>query len=281
LSARSGGLAQAGRSAVRGTSIGVVWLGRAGYAARGVLYLTIGWLAGLVALGWGGGRLADDKGALDELQLQPFGVVPLVLLTIGLAGFGIWRSVQAVLDPAREAVGRWVVAKRGAWLVEGLLHFVLAAYALSLARGGVSDAGGDAAARSGAASVLAWELLAVAGLSLAALGVYELVCAFRAQLDEQLDLSPLSVKARRRIVRLSRFGIAARGLVFVVAGGFLFFAATTGDAQLAKGFGASLQALLEAPYGRVLLASTALGLGAFGLYQLVEARYRRLAGLER
>ena len=142
------------------------------------------------------------------------------------------------------------------------------------------------AARSGAASVLAWEpfgpsLLGLAGVSLAALGVYELVCAFRAQLDEQLDLSALSVKARRRIVRLSRFGIAARGVVFAVAGGFLFFAAATGDPQQAKGFGASLQALLEAPYGRVLLASTALGLVAFGVYQLVEARYRRLAGLER
>jgi hypothetical protein len=276
----------AGRSALRGTSTGVVWLGRAGYLARGVLYLTMSWLAALAALTHGRSRLADSKGALDEMHQQPFGVAALVLMSIGLSGYGIWRSVQAVLDPAHETSGRWVVAKRGAWLVSALLHFALAAYALSLVRGRAPNVAAQMDARSGAASALAWEpfgpwLLALAGISLVAAGVYELVCAFRAQLDEQLDLSPLSAKARRRIVQLSRFGIAARGVVFAVAGGFLLFAAATSDPQQAKGFGGSLRALREAPFGRVLLGSVALGLAAFGVYQLVEARYRRLSGLQR
>lgn len=276
----------AGRSALRGTSTGVVWLGRAGYLARGVLYLTMSWLAALVALRHGGGRLADSRGALDEIHLQPFGGAALVLMTIGLSGYGIWRSAQAVLDPAHEASGRWAMAKRGAWLVGALLHFALAGYALSRVRGHAPGGGADMDARSGAASALSWEpfgqwLLALVGISLLALGVYELVCAFRAQLDEQLDLSPLSAKARRRIVQLSRFGVAARGVVFGVAGGFLLFAAATSDPQQAKGFAGSLRTLREAPFGRVLLGSIALGLAAFGVYQLVEARYRRFSGLQR
>lgn len=279
-------LEDAGRSAIRHTSTGVVWLGRAGYLARGVLYLTMSWLAALVALAHGRSRLADSKGALDEIHRQPFGVAALVLMTIGLSGFGIWRCVQAVLDPGHETSGRWVVAKRGAWFVQALFHFGLAAYALSLVRGHAPDLGAERDAKSGAASALAWEplgswLLALVGTSLVALSVYELVCALRAQLDEQLDLSPLSAKARRRIVQLSRFGIAARAVVFAIAGGFLFYAAATSDAQQAKGFGGSLRALREAPFGRILLGSVALGLAAFGVYQLVEARYRRLSGLRR
>jgi hypothetical protein len=264
----------------------VVWLGRAGYLARGVLYLTIGWLAALVAFAHVGGRLADSRGALDELHRQPFGVVALLLMTIGLAGYGIWRAVQAVLDPAHETTGRWMAAKRIAWFLEALFHFGLAAYAMSLARGGARDAGGEADARSGAASALAWGslgpwLLALAGLSLVLAGLYELVCAFRAELDEQLDLSPLSAKARGRIVQLSRFGIAARGVIFAVAGGFLCLAAATSDPRKARGLGGSLRALRDAPFGPVLLGGVALGLAAFGVYQLVEARYRRLSGLRR
>lgn len=165
-----------------------------------MLYLTIGWLAALVAFARAGGRLADSRGALDELHRQPFGFVALLLMTIGLAGYGIWRAVQAVLDPAHEAAGRWV---------------------------------------------------------------------------------PLSAKARGRIVQLSRFGIAARGVVFAVAGGFLCFAAATSDPRQARGLGGSLRALRDAPFGHVLLGGVALGLAAFGVYQLLEARYRRLSGLRR
>lgn len=282
ISRASGGA----RTAVHGTSTGVVWLGRAGYVARGVLYLTIGVLAGLVAFEQPGGRLADSKGALDELHTQPFGVVALLLLGLGLAGYGVWRSLQAALDPAHEATGRWAVAKRGAWLVGALLHFGLAAYALSRLRGESGHEPADLDAKSGTASALAWQplgpsLVALVGALLVAVGVYELVCAFRAKLDEQLDLSPLSASSRRRVVQLSRFGIAARGLVFCITGFFLFVAAVTSDPQQAKGFGDSLQALREAPFGMALLAAVAFGLVAYGFYQLVEARYRRLAGLER
>jgi len=280
------GASAGARTAVHGTSTTVAWLGRAGYAARGVLYLTIGVLAAMVALGQRGGKLADSRGALDELHTQPFGVVLLLLLAVGLAGYGIWRLAQAALDPAHEATGRWALGKRGAWVVEALLHFALAGYALSRLRGDSGSGESDLDAKSGTASALSWEpfgpaLVAVLGASLLGIGVYELVCAFRAKLDEQLDLSPLAATTRRRIVQLSRFGIAARGVVFAIAGVFLFIAAVTSDPQQAKGFGDSLQALREAPFGMAILACVALGLVAFGVYQLVEARYRRLAGLER
>ncbi|HEY6078966.1 MAG TPA: DUF1206 domain-containing protein, partial [Polyangiaceae bacterium] len=106
-------------------------------------------------------------------------------------------------------------------------------------------------------------------------------CAVRAKLDERLNLSSLSSAIRQPVARLCRFGIAARGVVFAITGAFLVYAAATSDPRQAKGFGDSLRALLEAPFGRVLLGSVALGLIAFGVYQLVEARYRRLAGLQR
>jgi hypothetical protein len=258
----------------------VVGLGRAGYLARAVLYLTIGILAGMVAFGQGG-KLADGRGALDELSQQPFGVLLLVLMSIGLAGYGVWRGVQAILDPGSEAGAGWGWAKRGAWLMGALLHFGLAAYAFALLVGNGGQDNMDA--RSGTASALdAGPLGPVivmgVGLGLLGLGIYEMSCVWRAKLDQQLDLSPLSTQARRRIVLLSRFGIFARSVVFTIAGGFMLIAGVTSDASQAKGFGESLQALQGAPFGKVLLGAVALGLLAFAVYQVVEARYRRVLG---
>ena len=65
-------------------------------------------------------------------------------------------------------------------------------------------------------------------------------------------------------------------LVFVLIGGFLILAAWHGNSAEAHGLGGALQALQQQPYGQVLLALTALGLFAFGLFGLVQARYRHI-----
>jgi hypothetical protein len=256
----------------------VIALGRAGYIARAVLYLTIGVLAAMTALGEGG-RLTDGKGALDELYRQPLGIVLIALMSVGLAGYGVWRVVQAVVNPADEASGRWQGFRRAGWFLGALVHFGLAAYAVSLLAGtahehDVSAEGSTASALS--AGPVGPALVAIVGAALVGLGVHEMFCAWRAKLDEQLDLSPLTVGVRRHVVQLSRIGIAARGAVFGISGIFSISAALTSDPSRAKGFGEALQVVREAPYGQALLTAVALGLIAFSAYQAIEARFRRL-----
>src|ERR1700756_2216252 len=65
-------------------------LARAGLTARGVIYLLIGWVALLVALGHSS-READQQGALQLLAGKPYGLVSLWLLGIGFAGYALWR----------------------------------------------------------------------------------------------------------------------------------------------------------------------------------------------
>ncbi len=272
------GVAHGARRMVHRNREWIVWMGRAGYVARGVLYLTIGVLAAMVAAGKGG-KLADSKGALDELYRQPAGLALLVVMSIGLLGYGLWCSIQAVLDPAHEAPGRKGLLKRAGRVISALIHFGLAAYAFSKLNG--SGGGGEMDARGGTAKLLAWEpfgapIVAAVGVFLAGFGVREVLKGWRAKLDEQLDLSSLSSSARRRVVTIARLGIAARGVVFAIAGGFLVVAAVKNDPDRARGFAESLQALREAPFGKPLLAVVAIGLIAFAIYQLVEARHRRL-----
>ena len=72
-------------------------LARLGYAAKGVVYLIIGWLAVQLAIG-AGGKATDQRGAIQTIYEQPFGKFLLVLVVIGLLGFAIWCFLQAWFD---------------------------------------------------------------------------------------------------------------------------------------------------------------------------------------
>jgi hypothetical protein len=77
-------------------------------------------------------------------------------------------------------------------------------------------------------------------------------------------------------VRFGRFGMAARGLVFGTIGFFLIRAALRYDAREAKGLAEALRTMASSSSPRWLLGAVAVGLVSYGLYELFEARYRRI-----
>jgi len=56
-------------------------------------------------------------------------------------------------------------------------------------------------------------------------------------------------------------------------GGLFGWAAARFDASKATGLDGAVHTIVEAPFGRVLLTVVALGIGAFGLFSLLRARY--------
>ncbi|HEY9859466.1 MAG TPA: DUF1206 domain-containing protein [Candidatus Obscuribacterales bacterium] len=70
--------------------------------------------------------------------------------------------------------------------------------------------------------------------------------------------------------------MAAHGLMFGLIGMFLIIAAWQSKASQARGFGGVLATLEHQPFGSWLLGLMALGLIAYSIYALVEARYRRI-----
>src|SRR5258708_26992591 len=77
---------------------------RAGLTARGIIYVLIGWVAILVALGHGSHE-ADQQGALQWLAGQPYGKVSLWVLGIGFAAYALWRLSEAAYGVGREGKG--------------------------------------------------------------------------------------------------------------------------------------------------------------------------------
>ena len=252
-------------------------LARFGYGARGVVYGLVGALALLAAIG-SGGQTGGSRSALQTLLSQPFGKVWLVLIALGLFGFCAWRILEALTDADNRGSDMKGWAIRGAHLISGIVYAGLALSALNLARGHGSGGGGE---DQGAQDWTAWLmsqpfgqwLVGFVGLAVAGAGLAFLWKAWRGDVAERLSLP---ADKRDWIVTLGRMGFAARGVVFLVIGGFLGLAAWHASSSQVHGLGGALQALEQQPYGWVLLALTAMGLFAFGLFGLVQARYRHI-----
>jgi len=254
----------------------VVRLARVGYAAKALLYITIGLVAAKAAFG-PGRRTTDTQGALRLVHGMTFGRVVLVIVAAGLMGYAIWRVVEAVVDAERRGVGAKGVALRAGSAGRGLLHGGLAITALRLAYGDRSATHSHQAREWTAVAfglpggrLLVW----IAAASVTGYGLYQLYRSYAPKLGSQLDLSRLRDPALGWVVGVSRFGIAARGVVFCLIGFFLARAAMRHDARQVGGVRESLGALAD--IGRWPFVVVALGLVAYGVYELVNARYRRI-----
>ncbi|ACY16333.1 DUF1206 domain-containing protein [Haliangium ochraceum] len=251
-------------------------LARAGYTTKGVLYVIIGVLAVQVAIG-AGGKLDGSKGAIRTIAESPFGRILLALTTIGLAGYVLWRIVQAVFDVEQKGDDAKGIATRVFLGLSGLLYAGLAVMAGQLAFGGGGGGGGDTK-QAWTAEVLsaplgAW-LVGLFGAAVIGFGIYQGYKAYTAKFMKSYKTSAMSHTERRFAKRAGQFGLSARGVTFAIIGFFFIQAAIQHDPSEAKGLGAALTELAQQPYGPWLLGVVAAGLVAFGVYCFSKARYR-------
>ena len=103
------------------------WLSRLGYAARGTVYLVIGWLAFSLAMGWGGDAV-DAKDAIRYLAEYDAGGMIAITLLVGLGAFSSWRFFQALFDPDGHGIGLKGTIVRSGLLFSGMIYLSLALF---------------------------------------------------------------------------------------------------------------------------------------------------------
>jgi hypothetical protein len=128
--------------------------------------------------------------------------------------------------------------------------------------------------------VLAWPggrvLVVAAGLVIIGVGIAGIIKGIRKSFTEEVDTSSMCPAARTGVLRLGQVGYIAKGVAMSVVGGLLTYATVTFDRQTAQGLDGALQTILAQPFGRFLLTAVALGFAAFGLFAILQSRYRRM-----
>jgi Domain of Unknown Function (DUF1206) len=249
-------------------------LARAGLTARGVIYILIGWVAVLVALGRSS-READQQGALQLLASKPYGLVSLWLLGIGFAAYALWRLSEAAFGVTGERAG---AGPRLQSLGQAVVYTGFAYLTFTVISGsqrGQSGQQQDVTATAMQHPYGRW-LVGIAGLAVVVVGLVLVSQGARRRFMKYLRTGQMSPRTRRIIEMLGVIGTIARGLVFALVGALVIDAAITHKASESGGIDKALLTLRNQPLGEFLMILAALGLAIFGLYGLCEARWRRV-----
>lgn len=253
---------------------------RFGYVAKGFVYSAIGILALLTAFSLGGDT-TGSSGALQAIAQQSFGKILLILIAIGLVGYASWRLIQAISDPENKGTDAKGLFSRLGSMMSGLAYLGVAANAALLAFGSSNaSSGGDSSKQDWTAMVMQqpfgrW-LVGIGGAITIGIGIYRIYQAYKTKFRKRLNLNELSLSQENWLVNISRFGIAARGVVFIMIGFFLLQAAHQYNPQKVKGLDGALSTLAQQPFGKAMLGVMAIGLMSYAIYLFLQARYRRI-----
>ena len=275
-----------GAATGEGIGRGIRILARAGYAAKGLVYGCTGGLSAMAAFGAGSRNARGSREALASVGQGTSGFVLLVLVAAGMAGYVVWQLVQVFRDPEGRGSDAKGLIVRSALFISACVYAALDLWILEVllsgsgGRGAGQGSGGDA--KTWSAVLLAqpygtW-LLGLFGSGVVVLGFAEWVRAYRASFQSQLR-HDLSGHARSVLRKVARVGLASRGVVFLIIGGFLVNAAATSDPSQAQDLEGALTTLARQRYGPWLMGALALGLVAYGVFQVAKARYRRIGPL--
>jgi hypothetical protein len=256
-------------------------LGRLGLVGQGVVATIIGLLAIRIAIG-DKDEAATSAGAVAWLADQPLGKFLLVALTVALFALALWRFLCAVMgDPVEGSEPK----DRVKYAVLGVVYLLLAIATLGVTIANWTGSGdtaegedsGDEGSQQAASTLFEWPggrwlvgILGVAVIGYAGYNFYKQVV--KKKFAERLDAGEGSW-----IVRLGQIGYTAQSLVYAVVGYFFIQAAIAFKSTTAKGPSGALIELADTSWGKVLLWVIAIGLFAYGIFCIAEAKYRKAA----
>jgi hypothetical protein len=246
----------------------LVLAARGGFAARGLLYGLIGFLAFQ-------GRSEGPHGALGWVSREA-GSPLLIPMGIGFGAYALWRLLDAAFDGDDHGSDTKGVLVRIGGAVIAFIYFGFAFVSLKLSLFHGSGQGGQSAADQGAATALHLPggplLLYAAAAAFLGGGIFQFVKSWKLKFLKHVTHRA----ARNPVVKwIGRIGFASRGCVFVTIAWLFWCAARDLKASEAGGSGEALGSLPPN-----LRAALGIGLLLFGAFSLVEAWFRDIGDPE-
>jgi hypothetical protein len=256
-------------------------IGRLGLVGQGVVATIVGLLAIRIAMGEKD-ETATSEGAVAWLADQPFGKFLLVALTVALFALALWRFLCAAMgDPVEGSEPK----DRLKYAALGVVYLLLAIATLrvTIANWTGSDdtvgevQSGDEGSQKAASTLFDWPagrwLVGILGVALIVYAAY----SFYRQVVSKEFTERLESDADSWIVRLGQVGYSAQSIVYAVVGYSFVQAAIAFRSTTAKGPSGALIELGDTTWGKVMLWVIAIGLFAYGVFCIAEAKYRKAA----
>lgn len=255
-------------------------LARLGFYSKGFLFIVIGLLAILVAIGEQGGQLTDPAGAMARIATVPFGKAVLIIFIVGATGQGLWNILRGLADVDDAGKSVQGIIKRCIAVGVGIFYLYLAWSALSVVLASRVTVENGAVQKTMTAFFLALPLGAIfvglLGLIVIGAGVHECYSGITGKYQENFKTYKMEEGSRRIFNVLGYLSFTARALIFALIGYYFIWAAIHYNPDEAIGIDGALLTLSRTYYGKTLLFITAAGLVCHGILSLYEAKYRRI-----
>lgn len=255
-------------------------LARFGLVAQGVSFGLVAVLAIELALGKGGSA-TDRQGALKRIGDGGFGQLIVIGLAIGFGAYALWRLAQVFLGhDVEERSGKPKWGKRLSSLGKAGIYAGLCWTAVTILVGGGGGGGGSNREQEATKGIFGWPagrwlVLAIA-VAIAGAALWNLYRGVSGRFKKQLKTGEMSATELRWTTRIAVVGLAARAVVFGIVSWFFFKAVADYDPKQARGLDGALRKLTHEPYGEFLLGLVAAGLFAYGVFCVIQARYREV-----
>jgi hypothetical protein len=250
---------------------------KVGYLSKGIVYILVGSLTAMTAIGIGGEK-ASNTDAMLQINSLPGGGFLLILLGLGLAGYSLLRLIQAIRDTENEGKEAKGIGKRIAYAFSGLVYASFAFISFKIAIGQKNSSSGGSKEKMAVAELLQkpfgkWIAIAI-GLVMIGNGLYQIMKAYKGSFMK--DINGLPGDQYRTLKKAGRAGFTARGIVFSIIGFLFVKAAWYNNPSSAEGTEGAFTFLQTSPFGSYLLGIVALGLVCYGLFMFVQAKYSNI-----
>jgi hypothetical protein len=247
--------------------------GKIGFVFRGIIYFVIGVIA---LAGISTARQTEGfVGAIELLANSTFGTTMLIILTIGLFAYAIWRLFEGLagLQIRSEAKLIAKIVLRFPPVISALIYmFYGVAVILTL-----SDPGDDESSSWSAifaSTDFGRVVLGIAGVVFVILCGYQIYYGGTNRFKQDLNYSRMSRRTRRFIFLIGRIGIIGRGIVFLLFA-VLLFRVIASESQEELGIGGALGQLQSYLWGQVLTVLVCVPLCVFGIFSVFQAKWKK------
>ncbi len=253
-------------------------IARFGIASKGFVYILIGVLTFMAAVGQGGSK-SSGSDALKSLSGSTIGSILLATTTIGLVAYVLWRFYQAFKDPEDKGNDAKGIARRIGYFSSGVLYGLLAfsAFQILIGSGGDSGGGSGDSQESLVAKALkqSFGQILVAIIATVFLGkaLYQMFRAYTGKFKDKVKEQNLSQKAQKAVITFGKAGYTARGIVVGIIAFLTYKAAFFSNSEHAGGTKEAFS-FLQNKFGTIILALVAIGLAMYGIFLIVKARHR-------
>ncbi|WP_300395530.1 DUF1206 domain-containing protein [Henriciella sp.] len=251
-------------------------IARIGLGARAFVYFAVAWLLADGAFSSRPDDGASPGDAFRTIEHQQGGRILLIALAIGLFLYALWRFQQAILDAENQGHDAKGVLARLGMMSSGISYLLVGIAAFAVTRGANDESGSSGGKTEETARWLMEQpygrwLVALGGLVLAGIGCAQMWRAKSGQWKHNIDLTGWA----GRLTGLIAFGIAGRGVLFILVGLFLLLGGVSADQSDVKGLAATLGWVRGQPFGFWLFLASAAAIGIYGIYSAVQSlRYK-------